>query len=86
MSIKGKGKTGSSADLFSEVQYAQRGLWQNMLRNLRSNPLAMVGLVLVLMVISLAILAPWVAPHDPLEVNLENKLLPPGGGVSPGHR
>jgi peptide/nickel transport system permease protein len=79
MSVKGKGKTGSSADLFSEVQYAQRGLWQNFLRNLRSNPLAMVGLVLVLMVISLAILAPWVAPHDPLEVNLENKLLPPGG-------
>jgi len=79
MSVKGKGKTGSSADLFSEVQYAQRSLWQNLLRNLRSNPLAMVGLVLVLMVISLAILAPWVAPHDPLEVNLENKLLPPGG-------
>lgn len=79
MSVKGKGETGSSADLFSEVQYAQRGLWQNLLRNLRSNPLAMVGLVLVLMVISLAILAPWVAPHDPLEVNLENKLLPPGG-------
>jgi len=79
MSVKEKGETVGSADLFPEVQYAQRGLWQNVLRNLRRNPLAIIGLVLALMVISLAILAPWVAPRDPLEVDLENKLLPPGG-------
>jgi len=41
--------------------------------------LAIVGLTLVFIVFSLAILAPWVAPHDPLDVNLKDKLLPPGG-------
>jgi peptide/nickel transport system permease protein len=74
MSARKKEKASKSP----EVQYAQRGLWQNMLRNLRRNPLAIAGLALVLAVILLAILAPWITPHDPLEVKLEEKLRPPG--------
>jgi peptide/nickel transport system permease protein len=72
-------KTVGSEDLFPEVEYVQRGLWQITWLNLRHNPLAIMGLILLSMVVLLAIFAPWVAPHDPLEVNLENKLLPPGG-------
>jgi peptide/nickel transport system permease protein len=79
MSVKENGETVETADLFPKAQYTQRSLWQNVFRNIRSNPLGIMGLTLILMVISLAILAPWVAPHDPLDVNLENKLLPPGG-------
>lgn len=37
------------------------------LRRLARNPGAIIGLVIVLLVISLAVLAPWIAPHDPNE-------------------
>lgn len=74
-----KETTVESADLLSEVTYAPRGLWQSLVVSLRRNPLAIIGLTLIFMVILLAILAPWVAPHDPLDVNLKDKLLPPGG-------
>ncbi len=57
----------------------QRSLWQNAWRSLRRNPLAIAGFALLGFVIAMAIFAPWVAPHDPLEVKLEDKLLPPGG-------
>ena len=73
--ITKKGRTAAGLP----VQYAQRSLWQNALRNIRRNPLAIMGLLLILMVLLLAIFAPWVAPHDPLEVNLVDKLLSPGG-------
>lgn len=75
----GKGTVVESAALLPEVTYAPRGLWRSMYLALRRNPLAIVGLTLIFIVLSLAILAPWVAPHDPLEVDLKNKLLPPGG-------
>ena len=72
-------KTAESADLLPEIAYARRGFLQSVALALRRNPLAIVGLTLLLMVVLLAITAPWVAPHDPLEVNLHDKLLPPGG-------
>lgn len=74
-----KETTVESADLLPEVIYAPRGQWRSMYLALRRNPLAIVGLTLLLMVLFLAILAPWITPHDPLEVNLKKKLLPPGG-------
>ncbi|SNS55664.1 peptide/nickel transport system permease protein [[Luteovulum] sphaeroides subsp. megalophilum] len=46
---------------------------------LRANRLAMVGLGLVLALIAVAILAPWIAPHDPIvggDLRTE-RLLPP---------
>ncbi len=54
-----------------------RCLWQNTLRNLRKNLLAIVGFGLLATVVFLGVFAPWVAPHDPLEIKLENKLQPP---------
>ncbi|UUX50439.1 ABC transporter permease [Nisaea acidiphila] len=50
--------------------------------SLSRNPLAMVGLGILVALILLSALAPWIAPHDPLAQNLQNRLLPPG---SPGH-
>ena len=49
---------------------------------LRRNPLAMAGLVIIGLLLVLAAFAPWLAPHDPIAQNLQNRLMPPG---SPGH-
>lgn len=49
---------------------------------MRRNPLAMVGLVIILALLFVAAFAPWVATHDPLAQNLGQRLLPPG---TPGH-
>jgi peptide/nickel transport system permease protein len=38
-----------------------------------------VGGIIVAVVIGAAILAPWVAPHDPVSIDIENSLAPPGG-------
>jgi peptide/nickel transport system permease protein len=46
---------------------------------LKANPLAMIGLLILVTLVLAAILAPWIAPYDPLIQNLDNRLLPPSG-------
>ncbi|WP_137111016.1 ABC transporter permease [Rhodobacter sp. SY28-1] len=48
--------------------------WQR----IRRNRLAMAGLVIVGILLMVAALAPWIAPHDPLTQDLSRRLLPPG--------
>ena len=55
--------------------------WMAWLR-MRRNPLAVAGLAIVAVLIFMAAFAPWLAPHDPIAQNLQNRLLPP---FSPGH-
>ncbi len=43
------------------------------------NPLAMLGLVMFVVLIGLALFAPWVAPHSPVAGDLADRLQPPGG-------
>lgn len=43
------------------------------------NPLAMLGLAIFLGLVVCAILAPWIATHDPLSGDLASRLRPPGG-------
>jgi peptide/nickel transport system permease protein len=45
------------------------------------HPRILVGLSLLLLLVVLALLAPWIAPHDPIAVNADHARLPPG----PGH-
>jgi peptide/nickel transport system permease protein len=45
---------------------AQAGPWRRAWRRLARRRVAMAGLVLVLFFIALALLAPWIAPHDPV--------------------
>ncbi|EDP66163.1 binding-protein-dependent transport systems inner membrane component [alpha proteobacterium BAL199] len=45
---------------------------------LARNPLAMLGLAIVLVLIGAAIFAPLLAPYDPLAQDLTRRLLPPG--------
>jgi peptide/nickel transport system permease protein len=41
------------------------------------NKAAMVGAIIILFYIFVALFAPLLAPYDPYEINLENKLIPP---------
>jgi peptide/nickel transport system permease protein len=43
----------------------------------RHNPLAAVGVVLVVVFVLCAIFAPWLAPYDPAQINLPMRLTPP---------
>jgi peptide/nickel transport system permease protein len=44
---------------------------------LKSNPLALIGLFIVVSLLLIAALAPWIAPYDPIAQNLDNRLKPP---------
>lgn len=46
-------------------------------RTFRKNKTALVGSVIAIIVIILAILAPWLSPHDPLKQNVYHRLTPP---------
>lgn len=56
-------------------------MWLAWLR-IRRNRLAMAGLIIVTLLLLVAALAPWIAPHDPFVQDLGNRLKPPG---TPGH-
>jgi len=43
----------------------------------RHNPLATVGVVLVVLFFLCAIFAPWLAPFDPAQIDLPSRLIPP---------
>ena len=44
----------------------------------RHNPLAAIGVVLVIVFVLAAIFAPWLAPYDPAHIDLPARLTPPG--------
>jgi len=44
------------------------------------HPRILIGLVLLLVLALVALLAPWIAPHDPIAVDADNARLPPGAG------
>ena len=41
------------------------------------DPVGLAGLFLVVAFVAIAIFAPWIVPHDPLDQELRNRLLPP---------
>src|SRR5690606_33082257 len=56
---------------------ARRPRWSRVLRQMRKSKLALPGGAIVLVFIILAILAPWIAPHDPFHNDLMMMLQPP---------
>ena len=56
---------------------ASRGLWRDALRRLVRNGPAMVGLTFIAVFVTAAVLAPVIAPFDPLAGKLANRLQPP---------
>lgn len=53
-------------------------IWRIMLRKYMQNKLAVIGAVLLIIIISAALFAPLLAPHDPSYQVLLDKLSPPG--------
>jgi peptide/nickel transport system permease protein len=47
------------------------------LHALLADPMGRVGLVLVLACVGAALLAPWIAPYDPIAIDVRNKFQPP---------
>ncbi len=41
------------------------------------NPLAMLGLLILILLVVMAVFAPWISPHNPLSGELQDRLLPP---------
>lgn len=54
-----------------------RGFIAHAFAGLRKDPLGMAGFVLVSIILLLTVLAPWLAPYDPLDVNVNNRLSGP---------
>lgn len=57
---------------------AQSGFREpNLLMKMASRPTAMAGLLIILLMIVLALLAPVLSPYDPAQLSVRNRLLPP---------
>ncbi|TGD64174.1 ABC transporter permease [Tabrizicola sp. WMC-M-20] len=56
---------------------AQAGQAWRLARDLSRNPLAMVGLAIIVLLLVVAAFAPWLAPYSPIEGMLTNRLKPP---------
>ena len=54
----------------SQISLRGTSLWQDALERLRRNPLAMTGFWFLAVIVTLVILAPWIAPYDPEAQNL----------------
>jgi peptide/nickel transport system permease protein len=50
-----------------------------LLRRLRRYPLPALGALLLAALVATALAAPWLAAHDPFEMNVVDRLQPPGG-------
>ena len=59
-----------------------RSFWLVVLRQLKQDPVAMTAALVLLIIVSAAVFAPWLAPADPYKASMLNRLLPIG---SPGH-
>lgn len=51
--------------------------WAFWIYRLRSSPLTVVGLLMIVVVLVLVLFAPWIATHDPNAINLRMRLAPP---------
>ncbi|MFS0644507.1 oligopeptide ABC transporter permease [Siminovitchia sp. 179-K 8D1 HS] len=60
------------------IQEKPETLTKLFIRKFKKNKLAVLGAVVLLIIILSALLAPWIAPCNPGQTNLANKLAPPG--------
>jgi len=57
---------------------AALGLAYRRWRRFAGNPLSVFGFSILMVLVIVAIVGPWIAPHDPLRQVLSDRLLPPG--------
>lgn len=51
--------------------------WRTVALTIRRQPLAALGLVLLVVFVVCAVFAPWLAPYDPAQLNLSSRLMSP---------
>lgn len=51
--------------------------WKRKVRKFVKNPIGIIGLIMLVVITLISIAAPLLTSHDPIEVNLDNKLKPP---------
>jgi len=61
------------AAAFSAEQQMRRSVWNRLLRN----PLTASGICLLTLLLGLTLIALWLSPHDPVTVQMTNRLQPP---------
>ncbi|MCC7163041.1 MAG: ABC transporter permease [Anaerolineae bacterium] len=59
------------------AKFGFAGRWADLAHSIARSRLAVLGLVLFACILILALTAPWIAPHDPLEQELGETLMPP---------
>lgn len=62
-----------------EPGIAQISQWSEIRARFLANKLAVIGLAIIVLLVLVAILAPWLAPEDPLKQDLNATLQSPGG-------
>ncbi len=71
--------TGPAAAAATDDERSPGGPWSQALRRLLGDPYSVVALVVLGIVVLLAVLAPWVAPYDPLETDPSAAMQGPSG-------
>lgn len=66
-----------TTDLQGAARYRQRSWWQNLFALIRRKPLGAVGALIILTMGLTAIAAPYIAPHDPLDIDSSVLLVGP---------
>jgi peptide/nickel transport system permease protein len=61
----------------SESRWQWMQQWADLVHSLTRSRLAIVGLVMFVIIVLLAVSAPIIAPHDPMDQDLANTLMPP---------
>src|SRR3954447_18788439 len=51
---------------------------RKVVRRILRNPLAISGLLVLVIAVIMAVFAPWLAPHEPTQTNLGQAFAPPG--------
>jgi len=59
-----------------------RNFWQDVARRLSRDPVTLVCLTILVLILVIALLAPFIAPADPFKTSMVNRLKPPG---TPGY-
>jgi peptide/nickel transport system permease protein len=67
------------ADGLQGLEAAGGGRWRQAMRRLSRRPAAIFGLMVVVFFVLLALLAPWLSPHDPLATSWSAIRKPPSG-------
>ncbi|GKV70563.1 peptide ABC transporter substrate-binding protein [Sporosarcina sp. NCCP-2716] len=72
-----KATVSPNVDLAKARQHTRRERWQSFRRVMTQNKAAMAGAIIIAAYFLIMLVAPVLAPYDPFEISLEDKLTPP---------